>query len=117
MSSQTTQRLVRVTFSKTCPGAPYSSERAEVTLEWYVSDEDDSHTDLEAAEEMLRHCRDLVNIELRRSPDARIRQVAGGQPPRPEPPLPRESAYLQRLKERVQGPPVEPDDDGDEAPF
>lgn len=79
MTEPAPKRLVRVAFKKSLSDGNDGNESAEVYLDWYVEDQDDSHTDLEVAEEMLRNARDLVHNALARSPSSRVRQSL--QPP------------------------------------
>jgi len=93
------QRTVAVTYRRQVSDGNYGTESAEVHLEWFVDDDNDSHADLEFAQEMLSNATDIALNHLRGSLNRNVRQAVS--PPRPIAP-PRTAATV---------------GGGDEAPF
>jgi len=69
------QRTVGVSYRRQVSDGSYGTEAAEVSLQWFIDDDDDSHTDLEFAHEMLENARDLVLDQLRGSLNANVRKA------------------------------------------
>ena len=75
---------MRATYRRYVSDGNFGTEGAEVTLEWFIDDaEESSHEDLEAADEMLRQARDIVLNRLRSSTNANVRMAAGPRPTTP----------------------------------
>ena len=69
------QRTVHVSYKRAVGDGSFGSEAAEVSLEWFIDDDNDSHTDLEFAQEMLGNARDIVLNQLRGSLSANVRRA------------------------------------------
>lgn len=70
-------RQVRATYKRSVSDGNFGTVGAEVSLEWFVENDDDSHYDLEVAQEMLKHARELVLGELRQSNSPNVRRAVG----------------------------------------
>jgi hypothetical protein len=100
-------RLVRVSFAKGVSDGNYGTERAEVSLDWYVTDDELLSADTEAAISMLAQARELVLNELRRSPSAAVRRAVETVAPQP---------IAERVPRTTAPPPAQAEDD-DLAPL
>lgn len=69
-------RQVRATYRRYVSDGNYGTEGAELTLECWIEPDDDAHEDLTAADELLKHARDLVLLQLRRSTNPNVRNAA-----------------------------------------
>jgi hypothetical protein len=69
------QRTVSAGYKRVVGDGSFGSEAAEVHLEWFIDDDNDSHTDLEFAQEMLCSARDIVLNQLRGSLSANVRRA------------------------------------------
>lgn len=69
------QRSVSVAYRRTVGDGSFGSESAEVNLQWFLDEDDDSHTDLEFAQDMLRSAREIVFTHLRASLSANVRKA------------------------------------------
>ena len=72
------KRLVRASYRKALSDGNYGTESAEVTLEWFIPDDEvvNANEDQAAAEEMLKQASDIVHRQLKASFSKRIRQGA-----------------------------------------
>jgi len=70
------QRTVHVSYQRVVGDGSFGSEAAEVSLQWFIDDDNDSHTDLEFAQEMLKSARDLVLGHLGESLNPNVRRAA-----------------------------------------
>ncbi len=68
------QRTVHISYRRQVADGNYGTEAAEVSLEWFVPDGEDTHEDLDAAEEMLTQARDLVLKHLQGSLSEHVRR-------------------------------------------
>lgn len=68
-------RQVRVTYRRAISDGNYGTESAEVSLDWFIADEADTHEDLDAAQEMLGQARDVVMRQLSHSDSITIRKA------------------------------------------
>lgn len=75
----TEDRKIAVTFRKAVSDGNYGTESVEITLEDFVTSEDD---ELDAVQDMLTSVRIYVHGELNKSPSPRVRQAIQ---PTPEP--------------------------------
>jgi hypothetical protein len=100
-------RLVRVSFAKGVSDGNYGTERAEVSLDWYVTEDELLSADTEAAISMLAQARELVLNELRRSPSAAVRRAVETMAPQP---------IAERAPRTTAPPPAQAEDD-DLAPL
>lgn len=66
-------RQVRATYRRYLSDGNYGTEGAELSLEWWVEADDDSHEDLEVADELLANARTLVLAKLRESDNPKVR--------------------------------------------
>jgi len=73
MESQ--QRTVSVVYRRQVSDGNYGTEAAEVSLQWFVDEDNDSHVDLEFAHEMLNNARDIVLNQLRGSLSAAVKRA------------------------------------------
>jgi len=69
------QRTVHVSYRRQVSDGSYGTEAAEVSLEWFIDDDNDSHVDLEFAHEMLSNARDIVLDQLRASLNPNVRRA------------------------------------------
>lgn len=69
------QRSVSVAYRRQVSDGSYGTESAEVNLQWFLDDDDDSHTDLEFAQDMLQSAREIVLTHLRGSLSQNVRKA------------------------------------------
>ena len=72
---ETQQRTVSVSYRRQVSDGNYGTEAAECNLQWFIDDDNDSNTDQEFAQEMLRQARDIVLAHLRGSLSPNIRRA------------------------------------------
>lgn len=68
------QRKVAISYRRQVSDGNYGTEAAEVYLEWFLDADNDSHTDLEFAQEMLASAHDLVDNRLQNSQSPGVRR-------------------------------------------
>jgi len=68
------KRKVTVGYRRAVSDGNYGTESAEVSLEWFVDEDDAAELDQECAAEMLRNARDLVLQQLRGSLSENVRR-------------------------------------------
>ena len=86
-------RLVRAGYRRQVSDGNYGTEAAEVSLDWYVDDDDTSRNDEESAREMLAHAHTIVNDQLARSTSRAVRTAVT---PRENVVTPRENVVTPR---------------------
>lgn len=69
------QRTVHVSYKRVVGDGNFGSEAAEVGLEWFIDEDNNSSMDLEFAQEMLANARDLVLDHLHQSLNANVRRA------------------------------------------
>ena len=68
------QRNVHVVYRRQVSDGNYGTESAEVSLDWFVDNDEATPEDLAAAEEMLAQARDVVLNHLRGSLSEHVRR-------------------------------------------
>jgi hypothetical protein len=74
MAIEDRARQVRVTYRRAVSDGNYGTESAEVSLDWFIEDKEETHEDLDAAQEMLSQARDVVMRQLANSDSITIRK-------------------------------------------
>ena len=77
------QRTVSVSYRRQVSDGNYGTEAAEVSLQWFIDEDNDSDTDLQFASEMIASARDVVLTQLRASLSQAVRKAVtrSHQPP------------------------------------
>jgi len=69
------QRHVVVTYRRQLSDGNYGTESAEVSLDWYIDQDNDSEVDLDFANEMLVNATNIALGRLHQSTNANVRRA------------------------------------------
>lgn len=74
------QRNVHIVYRRQVSDGNYGTESAEVSLDWFVDNDENTTEDIAAAEEMLAQARDLVLAHLRGSLSENVKRAVSPHP-------------------------------------